>query len=704
MVDLSSAYVTLEPTRDDSAVTVPDVITPTRLFFGENSPLRQGGFKDGRTYESRPQQVQMAETIANAMGAEEHLCIEAPTGVGKSFAYLVPGIYHALKSGLPTIISTETIALQEQLIQKDIPFLQSLMSDTPFRAALAKGRQNYLCQRRLRFAMSEGSSIPGYIREREIMQLDVWARNTEDGSLASYPEGQPPDGLWSCVCSEGGNCLYPNCQFAARCFYWKARRLWNSVHILVVNHALLFTDLKIKLENCGLGESILPMPGTLIIDEAHAVEDAAANHLGIHISERGLRYGLNRLFDPVSARGLLAAVTGDTAFKVRDMTAKLHLTSGAFFEKLKTLYKKEVTAESGETAASIDEPVIESQLRLLQPVPQFDIISDALAEFTEELRRLSTTLRDDKNYNDLSIEIAAQALRFDSYTDTVRVFMEQLADNHVYWMAQSRSGNSNLSLCSAPISVGEILRRELFSDSSPAAIMTSATLTVNDRFDYFLKRSGFRGQTCRLDSPFDYARQLTLHIPREMPEPATEEFQRRLPGAIRYYIEKTGGSAFVLFTSYSMMRQCYVELIPWFTGKNMFSMMQGETYSRSQMLDIFRDTPGSVIFGTSSFWTGVDVPGDALSNVIIVRLPFPVPSDPIIQARCEQIQQRNGNPFMDYSLPEAVIRLRQGAGRLIRSKTDRGILVILDNRILTKYYGKTFLRSLPECPRIESAR
>lgn len=711
MIDLSSAFVSVEPSPQAPIPDTIDVLAPTADFFGENSPLREAEGLGGRSYEKRPQQTHMAIAVAEALTAGKSLCVEAPTGVGKSFAYLIPGIHRALQSGRPTMISTETIALQEQLMFKDIPFLQNVMRETPFKAALAKGRSNYVCQRRLRLATSENASIPGFIKEKEVAQLEVWAQNTSDGSLASYPDGQPDPALWACVCSEGGNCLYPSCNFAARCFYWKARRLWNSVHILVVNHALFFTDFKLRLENGSeAGESILPLPGALIIDEAHAIEDAAANHLGIHLSERGIRHSLNRLFDPVSGRGVLAPVPGVQVLEVRQHAAALHTTAAAFFEQLKTLYRKVAEGKEPVPDADSEDPDLtdtpvftENQLRLLNAIPHLDTLSGPLDELGSELNELARSLRGDDNQN-LVTEITAQGMRFQSYAETVRAFMEQGPVNHVYWMIQSRNGNGNLALCSAPVTVAELLAKKLFSDKDLPVILTSATLTVGESFDYFRHRSGFRGNSLRLDSPFDYPRQLTLHIPREMPEPTAPDYMRRLPNAIRYYISKTNGSAFVLFTSYATMRYCYGELLPWFESEEIHCLMQGEMYSRSQMLDRFRDNPGSVIFGTSSFWTGVDVPGDALSNVIIVRLPFPVPSEPLIQARCEVIEARNGNPFMDYSLPEAVIRLRQGAGRLIRSKTDTGILVILDNRILTKRYGSLFLHSLPPCPRIESAR
>lgn len=693
MIDFTNAYIHDEPfvKRVDTFHSISEY---TRAFFSEQSPLKALAEKMDRPYEERPQQTAMAIAVADAFSNHENLCIEAPTGVGKSFAYLIPAIYYAVESGNPVLISTETITLQEQLMHKDIPFLQSVMPKIPLNAALAKGRSNYLCLRRLFMTTSDRNILPAYVKQQEIDLILHWANTAQEGSLSDYPLERPTDALWHAVCSEAGNCLYPSCAYASKCFYWRARRSWNAANIIVTNHALLFTDLKIRLEG---SDPLLPAYGALIVDEAHGIEDAAAAHLGINLSERGLNFSLNRLFEPEYARGLLALMKGAEGIELRDSVAKLKLSTAAYFDAMRNLCK----SNSAEQNVAVDDNgnvMLESEKRLLQNVAVYDTLSDSLQAFAYKLAEVANFVREEDKNEDLATELMSQSVRFDCYANTIASFSQQSLKSHVYWLSRKDSSHAFLSLCSAPLNVADVLRQNLFNEEYPPVILTSATITVNNRFDHYKARIGYTGRAIALDSPFDFKRCLQIHIPKNIPDPTSEDFMHALPHALMFYLKKTNGAAFVLFTSYTMMRYAYTALQDFFKTTHMNAMMQGESLGRSQMLSLFKTTPNAILFGTSSFWTGVDVPGDALSNVIIVRLPFPVPSEPLIQARCEKIESQGHNAFTCYSLPESVIKLRQGAGRLIRTQNDSGILVILDNRIIKKNYGATFLKSLPQAP------
>ncbi len=698
MIDFSSAYIQTDASSDEESTLHnydPDAVEKyTALFFGEESPLKQLAENHDRPYEPRPQQSSMANIIAQSLVQGEHICIEAPTGVGKSFAYLVPAIYYSIQTGTTVLVSTETITLQEQLVHKDLPFLQKVLKQVPFQAALAKGRSNYLCLRRLRMATTDANLLPAYVKAQEVQLMEHWAQTTRDGSLADYPHGRPMDALWHAVCSEGGNCLYPSCPFGSKCFYWRARRSWHSANIVVTNHAMLFTDLKVRLEG---SDPLLPHYGALVIDEAHAIEDAAANHLGINVSERGLNFALNRLFEPSYARGILATMKGASAIELRDTVSDVKLAVSGYFDALRQLCRK--NTPGGEILTTDENGIVhlESEKRLRENVAHIDTLSDRLHMLAKQLHEVATELKEDGD-DDFALELSTQSGRFASYADTVAAFSQQSLKSHVYWLSRTDSTHGFLALCSAPLNVASLLRDHMLDPELPPVVLTSATLMVNNDFNHFKYRVGYQGRAVQLDSPFDYQNQLEIHVPRHIPDPTSPQFEQELPQVLMHYLKKTQGAAFVLFTSYAMMRNAYNALKPFFERERMCAMMQGESLERSQMLHLFKNSEKAVLFGTSSFWTGVDVPGDALSNVIIVRLPFPVPSEPLVQARCEAIESRGQNSFGAYSLPEAVIKLRQGAGRLIRSKSDTGILVILDNRILKKNYGRTFLQSLPKAP------
>ena len=653
-----------------------DVISKTEQFFSQSTPLIDAEKHGGRPYEERPQQKAMAVAVSETFVNSNNLCVEAPTGVGKSFAYLIPAIYYAVKNSKPVIITTETINLQEQLIEKDIPILKELL-DVDFTATLAKGRANYLCNRRMNMTTGEhqGEYLPQNSMMPEIEQINLWSNTTLDGSLADL-DFEPSPGVWQCVCCENGNCFGPKCKFFRSCFYWEARKKWEKVNLLVVNHALYLTDLKMKLEG-ELEGGILPQNCGVIIDEAHQLETSAAKHMGTRISEAGLYYFLNKLFNPSRGRGLLIR-PGEKAIKLRQLVQSTYNYVSAFFNNA----RNKLTEWD------------ESQKRIHEPYFVEDTLTGQLALLERDMEDYMI-LQDDKDYK---LELEMQIQRCRSYKKAIFEFLMMNAEESVYWV--EREDNSHRKIVTmnySPLNIAAILNQCLFLDDVPI-VLTSATLSVGNSLKFYKNRVGFSGLELILDSPFDYTRQAKIHVIKKMPEQRDKNYHNALAHYIKYYVSHSHGKAFVLFTSYNSLKKTVDLTRSFFEEKDITLLVQGEGISRTKMLAIFKDDINSVIYGTASFWMGVDVPGEALSNVIITKLPFSVPSEPLIEARLDKIKADGGNPFMEYSLPEAVLKFKQGIGRLIRSKLDTGIITILDNRVITKRYGKVFLDSLPPCP------
>ena len=639
-------------------------------FFAPGGPLKAAAAEGGRPYEFRPQQIQMSGAIADALAQGQNLRIEAPTGVGKSFAYLIPLIFRAKIASRPAIVSTETINLQEQLIHKDIPLLKKI-TGIDFKAALAKGRRNYLCRRRysLLSADQKDALLPSPEMALEVQRLSVWIDKTDDGNRDSL-EFRVDPATWDLVACEAHNCMGPKCPFYRNCFYYKARQEWETADIVVANHALFFTDLAMRCCNENAG-ALLPNYGAVLIDEAHTLENNAAEYLGLHLSRAGIVGTLNRLFNPENARGLLMR-QGEASMELRAMVADTRGEAYGFFAN----YEEYINRRE-ETAVIIREP---------QNFP--DNLSRKLQQLYFELSKYA----DDIEEAGLKTEFEAQLSNCMEYVSGIDQFTNQTIPDAVYYAESERGG---VRLHASPLNVAEILSEVLFNQDFPV-ILCSATLTVSNRFDYFCGRTGFcNGSTLLLDSPFR-KEQAKLLIPRIMPDPSmAEEYQTAVNREIPRFLRMTDGKAFVLFTSYKMLRGAALALRTPCMLNNWQMLIQGETLTRSMMLKEFVNDPNSILLGTDSFWTGVDVPGEALSNVIITKLPFASPGHPLIAAREERIRNRGGSPFFEYDLPEAVLKFRQGVGRLIRSRTDSGIIVLLDRRVITKRYGKMFLDSIP---------
>lgn len=644
---------------------MPDTIPSIDEVLGAQGLLAQGQ----TAWEPRPQQRAMAELVAEALTGKHHAIIEAPTGVGKSFAYLVPLARHALATKRPVVVSTATIALQEQLIAKDIPRLQAAFPE--LKAVLVKGRNNYLSLRRLQFAQTRQEQVfETFDDQKTLKEISSWAAGSETGDLRDLGWDPPPQ-VWRQVQSDRNNCLGRRCPTFSSCFFYAARQRMAEAHLLVVNHHLYFSDLQLREADAG----ILPAHDAVVFDEAHAIEDIATDHLGAQLSAAQVRFFLDGLWN-AHGKGLLAREGFD---QLRPLVEAARLANETFW--------KDVCLIPGDNPEEI--------VRLGDDTPVENRVSPSLAM----LGLAISGLQERAGNEDSLQELRAQATRAAELAGTLTVLCEGRDAGYVY-AAHVPRARGTPALSRRPLAIGPLLKEKLF-DAVPTVVLTSATLAADDsdRFLFLRKRVGLDGGTAkRLDSPFDYKTQAKLLVNRTNFDPSSPAYEEAMARWLEKYLATAHGGAFVLFTSYRQLQAVHDRVRPALDRARRFVLRHGDGMGRAQMLELFRRVGDGVLFGTSSFWEGVDVPGKALSHVIIAKLPFEVPNDPVVEARHQDIRKRGGDPFMERTVPEAIIRLKQGFGRLIRTASDTGTVVITDPRVVNKAYGKWFLRALPPAP------
>ncbi len=695
--------------------------------------------KSLKDYDFRPQQVDMAREVAEAFNDNHIAVIEAGTGVGKSMAYLLPAILWSVRNKDRIVISTNTINLQEQIIHKDLPLLRKRLG-VEFTSEILMGRNNYLCQRKLDYARGERLVQESPEVRAQLQTIYDWSGKTREGCRTEL-NTDPSYEAWELVMCEGDNCLRIKCPFYSKCYFYNARRRASRADLLVVNHHLMMSDLALRRETSNYSASaVLPPFTRAIFDEAHNIEDVATEYFGFRTSRFAFVRALGRL-SSTRGRGkgvlshLLKAIEDAARGMPKDVIDRVREAFYIELPQLRDELEEEVRVQFDNIAEDLLrmegrmnlKPREEIKRRVTQGIARGkfwrETVATAVARVVNAVVRLcqsaekSIALLEDfppKAREELAspiMELRALCGRLQENASRMNLF-HAIDESYCCWfeLRQLANGTMAVAPCGAPLEIRRSMREAVYTPCK-TVVMTSATLTVDKQFDYLLRQLGLnaaeedehspaqqelkqRVKIKALATPFNYEEQAFVGVPVDMPEPTQAEFPAALEDFTRRALIISQGHAFVLFTSYGLLEKLHRQLQPEFAAMNYLVLKQRDS-NRHQLLEMFKSGRNPVLFATSSFWEGVDVKGDALQLLLLARLPFQVPSEPILEARAEMIDQRGGDSFMEMTVPSAIIRFRQGFGRLIRSRQDRGAVLILDSRVATKRYGKQFLRSLP---------
>ncbi len=701
--EISDVYVVVEPVKPKKIVRLdPD---QAAYYISSDGPLA----RKSELYEERPSQIKLLKAISAAFNENKVGVFEAGTGVGKSYAYLIPSLLWALANKERVVISTGTINLQQQLVEKDIPAAQKIIGKN-VKYVLLKGRQNYICQRRLAEAGEERDLFSG--DQAAFDSIAAWAKSSATGSRSdiSFP---PPESVWSRVNSESDACMGSKCPYREDCFVMKTRKEAADALIIVVNHHLLFADIESRMNGGGYDDTaVLPPYRRIVFDEAHGIEDSATSFFSESINAFKLKKQLRLLYRSKrnSKAGLLLTVsllTKDDAF-ISKAAAAVTTT----IEKMEALDEAALSLLDAVYSIRLSEQTVPSLAPLFPPIAA---LRESIGELTALLHETIENLGEDDADVPAVWETKSVVRRLEGFIMLLKNFCEW--DEHqetVFYFQKEKlpprkAGEKPVwftSFTATPLDVSHMMVEGVFSPMD-SVVCTSATLGTGGSFAYWMRRTGVslieeeRLDQAVFESPFPYGDRVLFAVPGDAPLPTQDSlsFQTFTDRAVPSLIEASGGRTLVLFTSYESLRQTYTSCRSQLEQAGITCLKQGDD-DRFRLLELFKEDRTSCLFATSSFWEGVDVPGESLSQVIIVKLPFPVPSDPVFAARSESIERNGGSSFMELSVPDAVIKFRQGFGRLMRRGDDRGVIVVLDRRIITKPYGRIFLSSVPQTRRM----
>ncbi len=685
-------------------------------FFGENGKIHQEIDK----FEIRKEQYKMSKYIEKSMNENHKLIVEAGTGTGKTIAYLLPTLLYVLENNLKLIISTNTINLQEQLINKDIPLIKRIIGKE-FDYEIVKGRGNYLCKRKLynmKTIITDKDTEEEKNEKIIFKNLMEWDKKTETGDKNEVEYGIS-NKVWEEVSSETDTCMGVKCPYYSNCYFFKARKKVSNSDMLILNHHMFFADLSIRNEiGFNTEYSILPNYDVIVFDEAHNIEDTARNYFTYEIS----RYSFGRLMGNIYNRRALTSTNSgfftkllvhlnenlpqEEYIKIDDMKDGIIGSLNEFYDKGNEIFDRIIYIFSQEMSSSeIKKRIDKDEIRKNRDWKEVERLHrDFKQIYGELLRKIVKFMNtiDDFNMEDetgIIFDFSKYFEKLKQYFSNFEFILQSDDGNYVYWINIIPS-KANIKLYATPFSISDELDNNLFSKME-RIIFTSATLTVEDKFDYYRESIGLRDNREKrveeviINSPFDYEKQMKVYIPEDLLDPGNMEFLEDSAEFIEKMIKKTEGHCFLLFTSYSSLNFVYNKIKKYFDSRE-YTLIRQNDYPRHEMIEIFKNSRNPVLFGTDSFWEGVDVQGEQLQSVIIVKLPFKVPNDPVTEAIIENIRIKGGNPFNSYQVPQAVIKFKQGVGRLIRSKEDKGIITVLDSRIIKKSYGKKFLKTLPK--------